>query len=80
MSIHAHGGHVWVRMDVGEYKCGLGHGKEAKRVTRGPVSSRGYMPTVKRKQKKMIRCGGVGIVSGDKTRDTWYVLGHTIPI
>ena len=46
--MHVHGGHAWVWMGVGEHNCGLGHGKEAKRVTHDHFQSWGYSENEKK--------------------------------
>jgi len=51
MTIHAHGGHAWVRMDAGVHNCGLGHGKQAKQAADGCCQSCVHARTAKRQSK-----------------------------
>ena len=57
--MHAHGGHLWVRMGVGGHNCEFVHGKEAKRAAddcfQSCVHSR--TPTKDNKKNKIYRGG-----------------------
>ena len=74
MPIHAHGGHSWVRMGVGEHNWGWGHRKEARKTTYGHYRSWVYTLVARKLTKKKVWRGGARMVSGDKPGHTGHVL------
>jgi len=50
-AIYAHGGHSWMRMGVGYYKWGLGHGNEARQATDGHFRSWEHARTTKKQSR-----------------------------
>ena len=76
---YTHDGHSWMRMGLGHYGWGLGHGKEARSVTDDHCGSWVHARTAKRQPTNKIWWGGAREVSQVTRAHRGHVMRGKIP-